>query len=120
MSYYPIPLGHNCIPAYHLSRLGLRTESLPFDWLLSPSHLTINYAVELINTNFKYFLCDLQYDHQGVVVSGKYPEVKFWHHDLLKNRIHMSKGWESSESNLILAFERRTERFINLISSKNV
>jgi len=119
-SYYPISLGHNCIPAYYLGVLGLREQSLPFDWLLSPSHLAIDYVVELINTDFKYFLADLQYDQQGKVFSGKYPEVKFWHHDLLKNGSGIGVDWESNESDQILAFERRVKRFIRLISSKNI
>ncbi len=120
MYYYPISLGHNCIPAHYLWKLGLRTMSLPFDWLKSPSHMAIDYAVELIDTNFKYFLSDLQYDHQGIVFSGKYPELKFWHHDLLKNKFNKDKEVVSTELNLILAFERRANLFMKLISSKNV
>ncbi len=119
-SYYPISLGHNCIPAHYLGFFGLRAQSLPFDWLLSPSHLSIDYAIELIDTNFKYFLSNLQYDHQGIVFSGKYPDVKFWHHDLLKNESNIGNHLENSEANQILAFERRTKRFIDIISSKNV
>ena len=118
-SYYPIPLGHNCMPAHHIGMLGLRAQSLPLDWLLSPSHLAIDYAVELIDTDFKYFLFDLQYDNQGMVVSGKYPEVKFWHHDLLKNRSNIGDDLETGEPEQILAFERRARRFIDIISSKN-
>ncbi|MEH2279477.1 MAG: DUF1796 family putative cysteine peptidase [Nostoc sp.] len=119
-SYYPISLGHSCIPAYHLGLFGLRTQSLPFDWLLSPSYLSIDYAVELIDTNFKYFLSNLEYNHKGIVVSRYFPDVKFPHHDLLKNSGNYHDRLESNEANQILAFERRTKRFINLISSKNV
>ncbi|MEH2069536.1 MAG: DUF1796 family putative cysteine peptidase [Nostoc sp.] len=119
-SYYPISLCHNCIPAHYLEVFGLRTQSLPFDWLLSPSYLSIDYAVELIDTNFKYFLSNLEYNHEGIVVSGCFPNVKFWHHDLLRNSSNYGDRLENSEANQILAFERRAKRFMNLISSKNV
>ena len=114
--FYPISLGHNCIPAHHLSVLGLRKQSLPFDWLLSPSYLAIDYATELINTNFKDFLTDLKYNEQNIVISGKYPEVKFWHHDLLKKKSNL----EQCEDNYILTFQRRAKRFLEIITHENI
>jgi len=36
MSIEYISFGSDCAIAYHLSRLGLRTQSYPFDWITTP------------------------------------------------------------------------------------
>ncbi len=39
-----LPIGCDCHPAYMLSKLELRKESLPFDWLDTKPHLALNFA----------------------------------------------------------------------------
>lgn len=118
--YYPISLGHNCMPAHHLSMLGLRTQSLPFDWLYTPSHLAIEYVSELIETRFQYFLDDLEYNEQNFVISRKYPQSQFIHHDFLENINSSEDTLESTLGNQTLAFRRRADRFLDLITHQSI
>lgn len=93
---YPISLGHNCTPAYHIQMLGLRTHALPFDSLLLTPYCALNDVADLIETNFQYFLSDLSYNQDGHVVPGKHPHVRFFHHDPIKNLV--SQGEISHQS----------------------
>ena len=47
-----ISLGPNCHAAGNLTRLKLRNQSLPFDWLLCNELRVFEYINDLINTNF--------------------------------------------------------------------
>jgi hypothetical protein len=59
-----ISLGSDCAIAYHLERLGLRTHSYPFDWVLSP-------CIEpSIQDNFPW-LDELQFKHNNY-----YPRIE--------------------------------------------
>ena len=81
-----LPIGCDCHPAYMLSKLELREESLPFDWLDTKPLLALNYAYQNINNRFTYFLKDLKKSEIGKVFADKYPEALFYHFDdLIEN-----------------------------------
>jgi GTPase involved in cell partitioning and DNA repair len=86
-----------------LSKLELRKESLPFDWLDTKSHLALNFAFETIQSEFNFFLSDLDKNDQGKVYSQKHPEALFYHFDdLIENKNFQKK------------IEKRTQRFLEL------
>lgn len=81
-----LPIGCDCHPAYMVSKLELRQESLPFDWLDTKPLLALNYAYQNINNRFTYFLKDLKKSEIGKVFADKYPEALFYHFDdLIEN-----------------------------------
>lgn len=98
-----ISLGPTCHAAANLKYLNYRTTSLPFDWLLCKEHFGIKYVNENINNNFSLFLKNLD-EKNDKAYSKNYPEVLFYHHNLIKNPSYIKD------------FERRAKRFIDLIS----
>lgn len=50
MSIEYISFGSDCAIAYHLSRLGLRTQSYPFDWIMTPN------IVPCLVDHFEHFM----------------------------------------------------------------
>lgn len=81
-----IPIGCDCHPAYMLNKLNLRTISLPFDWLNMEPVTGINYIIENIKSEFKWYLSDLIINERGYIVSSTFPSVEFMHEkDLIEN-----------------------------------
>lgn len=79
-----ISLGCNCHPAWWLRKLKLRTQSLPFDWLLSKPHVGLDYALQVHANGFAGWLDDLAVNPRGHPVAARYPAVElFHHHDLV-------------------------------------
>ncbi len=102
-----LPIGCDCHPAYMLSKLELRSESLPFDWLDTKPSLALNFVFETIQTKFDFFLKDLQKNEQGKIFSKKHPEALFYHFDdLIENKDFQKK------------IEERTQRFLKLYKNK--
>jgi hypothetical protein len=102
-----LPIGCDCHPAYMLSKLELRKESLPFDWLDTKPHLALNFAFETIQSEFHFFLSDLDKNEQGKVFSQKHPEALFYHFDdLIENQDFQKK------------IKERTQRFLKLYKNK--
>lgn len=102
-----LPIGCDCHPAYMLSKLELRKESLPFDWLDTKPHLALNFAFETIQSEFQFFLNDLDKNEQGKVFSQKHPEALFYHFDdLIENKDFQRK------------IKERNQRFLKLYKNK--
>lgn len=79
-----ISLGCNCHPAWWLRKLKLRTQSMPFDWLLSKPHVGLDYAVNMYLNGFDGWLDGLSVNSRGHPVAARYPAVElFHHHDLV-------------------------------------
>jgi len=123
----PISIGAWCHPAQCLNGLKLRTEAFPFDWLSSSPEGGLEYVGGQIATSFCFQLVDLKYNQHGNVISGKYPETVFLHHDLLKNKPVHDFNAETNiqpngekHKNLIEAFKRRGNRFMETITQKKV
>ncbi|HLO73752.1 MAG TPA: DUF1796 family putative cysteine peptidase [Flavobacterium sp.] len=103
-----LPIGCDCHPAYMLSKLELRKESLPFDWLDIKPHLALNFTFETIQSEFNFFLSDLDKNVQGKVFSQKHPEALFYHfNDLMENKAFQKK------------IKDRTQRFLKLHKNKS-
>jgi hypothetical protein len=79
-----VSVGSKCMPAYHLRRMQLQKQALPFDWCLNNEGLS--YVNDCINTQFAHAFSDLSYDAEGHVVAGRHPSVSFLHQDLLCGR----------------------------------
>jgi hypothetical protein len=102
-----LPIGCDCHPAYMLSKVELRKESLPFDWLDTKPTLALNFVFETIQTEFDFFLKDLQKNEEGKVFSNNHPEALFYHFDdLIENKDFQKK------------IEERTQRFLKLYKNK--
>lgn len=113
-NWIPIPFGHNCLIAHHLTLCGLRKISLPFDWLLIVPEYSLHYANRLINNNFKGFVDNLAYDGE-YVISKNYPSAKFFHHDLIKNSADVPSRMDLGKGNLVDIFKRRASKFMEML-----
>ena len=79
-----VSLGCNCHPAYWLEKMGIRAQSMPFDWLLTRPHLGMQFVVEMIQTEFRGFTQGIYVNHRSHPVSALNPATEFFHHhDLL-------------------------------------
>lgn len=76
-----LPIGCDCHPAYMLSKLELRNESLPFDWLDTKPLHALPYAFQNIKDHFSDFLIALKKNENGKVYASKFPEALFYHFD---------------------------------------
>lgn len=102
-----LPIGCDCHPAYMISKLELREESLPFDWLDTKPSLALNYAYHNINNHFTYFLKNLKKSEIGKVFADTYPEALFYHFDDLIENLQLQNK-----------IRQRIARFLELRSSK--
>ena len=116
--YIYISIGPHCHPAGNLKKLNLRKESLPFDWLLCKQLRGFEYVNDLINENFSNFTTNLIYNNEGIVISKNYDYVKFFHHDLLKNKSNCADDIDQNDKILIEVMNKRGKRFMNIISNK--
>lgn len=115
-----LPIGCDCHPAYMLSKLELRKESLPFDWLDTKSHLALNFAFETIQSEFQFFLNDLDKNEQGKVFSQKHPEALFYHFDdLIENKDFQRKIKERTQRFLIL-HKNKACYFLHTVTSQAI
>lgn len=103
-----LPIGCDCHPAYMISKLELRNESLPFDWLDTKPSLALYYAFINIKDNFSDFLIDLKKNEKGKVFAEKYPEALFYHFDDLIENVQLQNK-----------IRQRIARFLELRSSKS-
>jgi hypothetical protein len=106
-----VSAGPNCHAAQWLKKLNIQTDSYPFDWLLSESHVGLDYCLHQIRSRFSNFLNDLSLNERGHVVSSNHPKTEFFHHaDLLSDDSHLR---EIEYSKLI----RRANRLLQLLES---
>ena len=103
-----LPIGCDCHPAYMISKLELRNESLPLDWLDTKPSLALYYAFINIKDNFSDFLIDLKKNEDGKVFANKYPEALFYHFDDLIENVQLQNK-----------IRQRIARFLELRSSKS-
>ena len=103
-----LPIGCDCHPAYMISKLELRNESLPLDWLDTKPSLALYYAFINIKDNFSDFLIDLKKNEKGKVFAEKYPEALFYHFDDLIENVQLQNK-----------IRQRIARFLELRSSKS-
>jgi hypothetical protein len=78
-----VSLGCRCHPAWWMRKLNIRVLSLPFDWLLSPPHVGLDYALQLHTNGFDGWLDGLAPSALGHPVAARYPQVELFHHDAL-------------------------------------
>lgn len=119
-----ISIGHFCHPAANLKMLGLREYSFPFDWLYMHNECAFRYVNHLIETDFIHFTEKPVYNFKQKVVSSFYPDVEFYHQDLITNIVlpdeHSIQKHHSftHHENLVDTMMRRARRFMNFISNK--
>lgn len=101
-----ISLGPNCHTAGILKILNYKTESYPFDWIIS----NIDIVIDCIITDFKnYINKELFYIYNQLIIGHKlYKHNMFVHRDPLHN---------DNDYNYIL---RCTERFKQLYNNNNI
>jgi len=100
-----IPIGCDCHPTNVIKHLGIRNESMPFDWLNTNSLKGLDYVRDNINTKFKYYIKDL-ISEDDQVFAQRYNYSTFKHHkDLIDNQ-------ETRDT-----FIRRSNRFLDAIKN---
>jgi hypothetical protein len=112
-----MPIGCDCFPAYMLSKLELRKESLPFDWLDTKSHLALNFAAETIQSNFDFFLINLAKNDDEKVFSQKHPEALFYHFDDLIENFDLQKKIKERSNNFLEIYQKQPCYFVHVITS---
>ena len=119
-----ISIGHFCHPAANLKMLGLREYSFPFDWLYMHNECAFWYVNHLIETDFIHFTEKPVYDIKQRVVSSYYPDVEFYHQDLITNMVlpdqhkYPRTGPFNYHENLVDTMMRRAARFMKFITNK--
>ena len=116
-----ISLGHFCSVALELEKFGLRTESSPFDWLISD----FESVISAIETHFDDFL---NYDHlsQDKKLHYLYYDSKYkcsFHHDFdkyapLKKQLPVVQSKYARRINRFYKTIQEPTLFIRYISSK--
>ena len=119
-----ISIGHFCDPAANLKMLGLREYSFPFDWLYMHNECAFWYVNHLIETDFIHFTEKPVYDIKQKVVSSYYPDVEFYHQDLITNIVlpdqhkYPQTCSFTYHENLVDTMMRRATRFMKFITNK--
>jgi len=109
-----VSLGANCHPAYWLRRHRLSQQAGPFDWLLSPSDVGLEYVAQMSETRFEHFLSDVCLNERGHPVASGYPHTEFFHHHNLLASDPEARRAERDK------LARRAQRFLNICSGGKV
>lgn len=106
---YFISLGYFCSPALELERIGLRSTSLPFDWVISD----FEGVIDAIENHFEDFL-DYQYLLQSNDVRNQYYNAKYktwFYHDF--DEYH---SLSEQLPRVVEKYTRRIQRFYEIIN----
>lgn len=122
-----ISLGYDCSPASALRNLGIRTEALPFDWVVSSLQL-ITHCIE---DNFSNYHKDLQFNGSKKRLIDRYG-FQFPHDYPLQNNIvdyskigegifgeetnkQIIPNWHEYHNVALEKYKRRIERFYSYL-----
>ena len=105
-----ISLGQQCGVAYNLEKCGFKEESLPFDWIRTPSFLSI---VKLIENNFENFL------NPEYLEYNKNTDIKYYFRNKLTRCEFVHECEETNFKEIEEKFQRRITRFYNKIRQNN-
>lgn len=113
-----VSLGDRCIPALSFEKLGVKSASLPFDWVRGNAKITY----DAISTNFQHF-----YDFK------KSADSRFGLLDIMKEKhpsfpsthinyygMYFVHHQNMTRETLIDTLKRRCERFVALLNENNV
>lgn len=114
-----IPIGCDCHPAYMINTLGLRKESLPFDWLDTHSLFALQYAFENISSKFKFFLCDLKKNKEGKVYSSHFDFSLFFHYDDLNENIEFQSKLKKRGLRLLKYKKNKSCYYLHTVTSSS-
>lgn len=109
-----VSLGFFCSTALELERIGLRSNSNPFDWVLS---FDMSKVIELINNDFEDFL-NIKYlkqykSNRSYYMNDKY-DIHFYHD------FDRYKTLEDQLDNISNKYKRRIRKFYQSIKSKTL
>ena len=135
-----VPIGCDCHPAYMLTKMELRKESFPFDWLDVKPSFALQYVFENLRDSFKFFMDKLKINIDGKVYAEKYPYALFYHFDdlptnkELKNKIkkriqrllytikfepccfvHNTTSLTFETNNIVIEYAETIQKFISLL-----
>lgn len=90
--YKVISFGHRCTSSGFIKHLGLKTESYPFDWLIS----NLNVIQDCIETNFIHFLNVNNYKEKHMEVSHLIDNRKeyYW-----SENVNVNEYYENDKNN---------------------
>jgi len=123
-----ISLGSTCSVAYQLQKLGLKKESLPFDWIRCPNILSV---LQLISMNFCGFLANLTY----LKDETKFPfiddtldnfdnisdkQTKIYYNNLLSIGFYHDFKDDITLKDVNEKYQRRIKRFYELIKTPSI
>jgi hypothetical protein len=126
MEYNYITLGNDCSTSSALKNLGLRSKSLPFDWIISD----MDKIIECINEDFSNFHKNLRLnqtktkiiDHYGFEYPHDYPNSDVVDIEVVGdgqfNENLINDNWEDFIELNLEKYSRRIKRFIDILNSE--
>lgn len=120
-------LGYDCSTSSALKNMGLRSKSLPFDWIVSD----MNKVIECISEDFinfhKNLILNLSktrvIDHYGFEYPHDYPNSEVVDLENIGNGLFGEKvingNWKDYIDINLDKYNRRIKRFIDILNSKN-
>lgn len=119
-------LGGNCMAASQLQQRGLRTFSLPFDWLYMKQNEIVLYGlIECFKNNFTNFMIkkNMRFIPQEEFPNNGNPdrvfyqdtETKYYFLNHFDNELDVDNEFEKVKEKI----ERRINRFLNCINNSN-
>jgi len=112
MEYKFISLGFNCATALVLRDLGLRTTSLPFDWVVTNNMQVIN----CIENNFEKFHKKLDLTEKDHWVIDEYG-IQYPHDYPTNEDESLVDNWRDYQQEVLSKYNRRIQRFFTILNS---
>ena len=108
-----VSIGHSCNNALQLQILGIKQETLPFDWVICTPDIILD-CVENGFDNYTNFETSLPYKSDVFNINSKCTD------DLRRNYYGMrfNHDTEDTDEQLIAKYTRRAERFKAILNSK--
>jgi len=126
MDYNYITLGYDCSTSSALKNIGLRIQSLPFDWVVSD----MNKVIECISDDFINFHKNLRLnssktrviDYYGFEYPHDYPNSEVVDLENIGNGLFGEKiindNWQDYININLEKYNRRIKRFIDILNSE--
>lgn len=107
-----ISLGYDCSPAATLHNLDLRSEALPFDWIVS----SLELIMDCIDNNFETFHQNLSLDDSHTRLVDSYG-FQFLHDYPLDETRQIVSSWHQYHQEVLEKYKRRISRFYKYLEN---
>ena len=117
---YIVPIGRDCHAAHSLQVMGLREQSLPYDWIRLKPEVGLRIVKDNIAKNSKFFLKNLKKNAEGNTYAEAYPEAQFTHAKAVLDNPKLRETFEKRASRLLSIAQKEKVAYLYTMDMANL